>query len=196
MDLHILQVSDLDKIDADEEIWIVGFFVDPEGDIDVFAFQFRSLRNQMPSKLKRIQSHRSQSKRNRPCWNSESNFFTSRPRRHRNRQKRSQFSSLSAQSEKAVFVVRQQTLVKIVRFPFGSDKNSMDAYELFEGNLDAKELQDFAMEANPIHPMKLDSSNIAHFMSIQNEYATPRPKALKNKISFSECFLGGTVFFL
>jgi len=31
-DLRILTEADFDRIDQDEEIWLVGFFADPEGE--------------------------------------------------------------------------------------------------------------------------------------------------------------------
>ena len=56
------------------------------------------------------------------------------------------------------------SVVQVVRFPFGEDKQNLDEYELYEGEMDAKELQGFVFEAIPPFAMAVDAGSVEPFL--------------------------------
>eukprot|EP00210_Caulerpa_lentillifera_P003291 g3142.t1 len=139
LDLHlrVLSSSDFKQIDVDEEIWLVGFFADPDGNgcvDELIKFQ---------TEVTRIEEY---------CRVGIFNIS-------------SDLIDLKSFEIKQSKLESNPCRLKIVRFPFGVDKSEQDEYEVYSGKMEASSLQAFVHEAISDNPVKLHEQNMHTFLN-------------------------------
>lgn len=54
--------------------------------------------------------------------------------------------------------------MKLVRLPFGEDKDELDDYQMYDGPMESKPLQEFVVSAMPTLAAELDAQTVEPFI--------------------------------